>query len=94
MKTVATVEMKNMNVFNHATRRNHNVLDRLAQNLASLFSFILGEKVGTAYSLSMLNAMTSGTCAFLFGGASALIQVLLIVWFAVAVWQVKICAKK
>lgn len=95
MKNVATVEMNHVNAMSNVTRINPaTVLRRMALRLAALFSFILGEKVGAAFSLCLLNTMIAGTCAFLFGGAGIIIQLLLILWFAVAVWQVKTTNRK
>lgn len=97
MKNAATIEMKNTNVMNHTTNGNASHLSatfrRLALRLAAIVSLILGEKVSPAYSLCLLNVLTSGTCAFLFGGASTMIQVLLIVWFVVAIWQTRLVKK-
>ena len=99
MKTTATVEMNNMrsnrneagHVFSapNALAGLSHRLSQMAGLLAALFSFILGERVGSAYSLCLLNVMISGLCAFLFGGAGVCIQVLLLVWLGVAVWQAR-----
>ena len=75
-----------------STRVSH-LLHRAAHLLAVLFSFILGERISAAYSLCLLNVMLSGLCAFLFGGASLTIQILLLIWFAVAIWQAKMVSK-
>ena len=95
MKNVATVEMKNINMMNRTASPTglSAALRRMALRLAALFSFILGEKVSAAYSLCLLNVMIAGTCAFLFGGASLMVQLLLLVWLGVAVWQACIVKK-
>lgn len=63
------------------------VNSRFALSLAALFSFILDEKVSPAKSLHIVNACVAGTAAFLFGGFSVMVQIVLLAWFAVAVWQ-------
>ena len=89
MKTTATIEMKRMataemNPMCHV-RSWH--ISRLAALLTRVMSFLLGEKLSTAKALHLLNALTAGTCAFLFGGFSLLAQLLFLLWVLIGIWQ-------
>lgn len=73
-----------------------NLSDRLMQTrpmvvLGLVFSIILGEDVTPMRALRLLNVMVSGLAAFLFGGFSLMVQLLLLAWFGTAVWQ---CCRK
>lgn len=57
--------------------------------LAQICCCILGEEVETAKVLRALHAILAVMAAVFFGGYSATIQILLIVWAALAVWQCK-----
>lgn len=98
MKTTATIEMKRMmaneNTLNMSTllaalkQVSHTVShNRATLMLATLISLMLHETVSPLKALRLLNVFVAGTCAFLFGGCSMFVQLLLIVWFAVAIWQ-------
>lgn len=53
--------------------------------LTLIVSICLGEEVAPARSLSLTNVLVSGLSAFLFGGFSLAIQLLLLAWFALSI---------
>ncbi|MCQ2195946.1 MAG: hypothetical protein MJZ60_00300 [Bacteroidaceae bacterium] len=97
MKTMVTIEMKSATNQSVASMFNpSNLLKRMgtaltdsrfAIMLANLLSFMLEEKVAPLKALQLLHAILAGISAFLFGGLSIVFQLLLLVWFFLAVWQ-------
>lgn len=102
MKTTVTTEMKSLQV-RHETPSYHvsnplaqnplaaisrSILEsRILIQLASLISLILGEKTSVAQSIRLLNAIMASLCTLLLGGYSWLIQLVLLLWMGIAIWQ-------
>lgn len=89
MKSAANQSVSSLLNPSNLLKRMGNALvnSRLAIALANLLSFMLEEKVSPAKGLQLLHAILAGTSAFLFGGIGIIFQLLLIAWFALAVWQ-------
>lgn len=97
MKTTATIEMKRManenlwHIAGSGSVQNRIgaklVQSRLATQLAVIVSILLGKKVSNVKALHLLNALTAGTCAVLFGGFSLMVQLLFLLWLGIAIWQ-------
>lgn len=95
MKTTANIEMKRMTIsFSIITpsylmaRLGKAIVDsRFAFQLSALISFLLNEKISPAKSICLLNVFAATLSAFLFGGYSLGVQLVLILWFIIALWQ-------
>lgn len=94
---MVTIEMKNVAAQNVVSFASPSTLlkkagsyitnSRFAIALASLLSFMLGEEISSTKAMHFLSGFSAAICAFLFGGISIMVQLLMLAWLVIAVCQ-------
>ena len=69
--------------------RNMIINSKPVEAVAKLFTLTNGEVVSNVQAFHILNATLSFCALLVLGGVNVLVTVLLLVWFAAALWQCK-----
>lgn len=69
--------------------RNMIINSKPVEAVAKLFTLTNGEVVSNVQAFHILNATLSFSALLVLGGVNVLVTVLLLVWFAAALWQCK-----
>lgn len=69
--------------------RNMIINSKPVEAVAKLFTLTNGEVVSNVQAFHILNATLSFSALLVLGGVNLLVTVLLLVWFAAALWQCK-----